>query len=66
MLFGDSITQGSFEPGYVGFGQRLARMQTPFFALNILESSDCHEQMYMLEDSMSSTGVSLAITQNGA
>jgi lysophospholipase L1-like esterase len=26
MLFGDSITQGSFEPGYVGVGQRLAHV----------------------------------------
>ncbi|KIL68579.1 hypothetical protein M378DRAFT_158397 [Amanita muscaria Koide BX008] len=26
MLFGDSITQGSFEPGYIGFGQRLAHV----------------------------------------
>ena len=24
MLFGDSITQGSWEPGVVGFGQRLS------------------------------------------
>ena len=26
MLFGDSITQGSFEPEHRGFGLRLARM----------------------------------------
>ncbi|KAF8638911.1 hypothetical protein AX17_001962 [Amanita inopinata Kibby_2008] len=26
MLFGDSITQGSFEPGFNGFGQRLAHV----------------------------------------
>jgi len=26
MLFGDSITQGGWEPGVNGFGQRLSRM----------------------------------------
>ncbi|PFH52434.1 hypothetical protein AMATHDRAFT_74226 [Amanita thiersii Skay4041] len=26
VLFGDSITQGSFEPGFTGFGQRLAHI----------------------------------------
>lgn len=26
MLFGDSITQGAWEPGLNGFGQRLSRM----------------------------------------
>ena len=26
MLFGDSITQGAWEPGLDGFGQRLSRM----------------------------------------
>lgn len=44
MLFGDSITQGAWEPGLNGFGQRLSRK--PDFPSNAHPlTADLHAQM---------------------
>lgn len=41
MIFGDSITQGSFEPEHRGFGLRLARM---YLIKHITITAICHDR----------------------
>lgn len=48
MLFGDSITQGGWQPGLDGFGQRLSCMCIAVvnqYSINV----DDKKQMFMLE-----------------